>query len=146
MAEYALTKDGSTIDRIVELDEQPPAFEFKPWQWLVVSRATASTASTNIDLEAGTVIITDAEPPAPGPRKTGSFIEFMALFTPSEQLAIKAASQQDAALGLWYDKALGRPQVDLEAAEMSEGLDALVAAQLIGAARKTAILEADFDA
>jgi hypothetical protein len=146
MAEFALTKDGSTIDRILEADEKPPKFQLKPWHWLDVIRETGEVASTEIDLEAGEVTITETEPAAPPPRKVGTFIEFMEIFTPAEQLTIKAASQQSPALGLWYDKAIGRTEVDLTTAEMSDGLDALVSAGLINAARKTEILDWDFDA
>lgn len=147
MSEFALIRDGETVSEFRE-HEAPPVYEqeAKPWVWLPVSRVTGTPAGTIVDIEAGTVTVTTEPPSAPAPRKVGSFIEFMDLFTGPEQLAIKAASIQSAELGLWYDRALGRKSVDLETVEMSDGLDALVAANLISAARKAEILGWDFDA
>lgn len=146
MAEFALTKDGSTIDRILEANEKPPMFQLKPWHWLDVVRETGDVASTEIDLEAGEVTITETEPAAPPPRKVGSFIEFMNIFPPTVQLAIKTACLSDPVMALWYDKALGRKEVELEAQEMSDGLDYLVSQNLINTDFKAEILDWDFDA
>lgn len=146
MPEYALTKDGTTIDRIIVASVRPAAFALKPWLWLEVTRLTAETASTVIDTVASTVTITELGPEATPPRKIGSFIEFMNIFPATLQLEIKTACLTDPVMALWYDKALGRKEVNLEAQEMSDGLDYLVGEGLITALYKTEILDWDFNA
>lgn len=86
--------------------------------------------------------------PTKAPRREGEFREFLSAFTTAEQIAIKTASMNPAnvALALWYDKALGGATMALDHSETTGGLDALVAAGLITAARKTEILATDFDA
>lgn len=84
--------------------------------------------------------------PVEPPRKIGDFAEFMGLFAASEQQAIATAAMQSWQIKLWYDQAVAENRLDLESAKVSDGMDVLVAASLITADRKTAILASDFDA
>ncbi|WP_038367823.1 hypothetical protein [Bosea sp. UNC402CLCol] len=69
-----------------------------------------------------------------------SFREFIRLFTKDEQLGIAQAAMTDAATKLWYDQAVGAEFIDLGDADLAAGLDALVSAKLITAARKVQVL------
>lgn len=72
----------------------------------------------------------------PPPRIT--FLEFLALFTPAEQLAI--ASSSDANLKIWLLKATGTGQIDLTDPITKQGLDYLISISLLTSGRETAIL------
>ncbi|MEO0385033.1 MAG: hypothetical protein AAF234_15920 [Pseudomonadota bacterium] len=80
------------------------------------------------------------------PRRTiGDFREFMDLFTPGEQLAIAAASQQSPQIKLWYDRAMGG-DVPLDHPDTIAGVGALVTANLITQEAHDAVLSADYNA
>lgn len=74
-----------------------------------------------------------------GPVKL-SFLEFMDLFTEAEQMAIAGAAMADVATKLWYDRAVGAQFIDLGDARLSAGLQALVKAKCITAARRERVL------
>jgi len=70
-----------------------------------------------------------------------SFLEFMDLFTNEEQLALAGAAMTDAPTKLWYDRAVGAQFIALDDERLAEGLDAMVLADIIPAARKTRVLQ-----
>jgi hypothetical protein len=81
-------------------------------------------------------------PPVPvPPKRQFSFLEFMDLFTDSEQLALAGAAMTDAATKLWYDRAVGAQFISLDDARLTAGLDAMVAAELLTAPRRDRVLQ-----
>lgn len=80
------------------------------------------------------------------PRREGEFREFMELFTDDEQLGVISATQTDANIKRWYDKAMGGATFSLDHLQTDYGLTALVSVGLLTASRKAEILGADFDA
>ena len=87
----------------------------------------------------GNPVLTDP-PPAPPPRFTS--LEFLDLFTEAEQLAVAAAAMTRAPVKLWYDRTLAASFVTLADPRTEAGLNALVTAELLTAARKAAIVQA----
>ena len=83
--------------------------------------------------------------PGKGPRKTGTFREFMALFDDVEVQGIIAATQSSVDIKLWYDQALAG-DVWLGYAKVAGGLAALVSINLLTTERVEEILATDFDA
>lgn len=79
-------------------------------------------------------------PPAPPPRFTS--LEFLDLFTEAEQLTIATAAMANAQVKLWYDRTLAAMFITLADPRIEAGLNALVAASLLTAARKAAIVKA----
>jgi uncharacterized MnhB-related membrane protein len=90
-------------------------------------------------------VIEDWVAPTPEPRTTGTFREFMELFTEAEQTAIIGLTQTNVAIKLWYDQALAG-DVWLGHAKVEAGLSALVTATVITEARKDEIIGSDYDA
>ncbi|WP_162651543.1 hypothetical protein [Lentilitoribacter sp. Alg239-R112] len=78
-------------------------------------------------------------------RDTGTFREFMELFTDAEKSAIIELTQTSVDIKLWYDQALAG-DVFLGHAKVDAGLSALVSLTIITAERKAAIIASDFDA
>lgn len=74
--------------------------------------------------------------------KTARFssLEFLERFTETEQLAVVSATMANAKVKLWYDKLLAAEYVDLTDPRTEAGIDALVAAELIAAERKAALM------
>lgn len=88
--------------------------------------------------------ITRREAPAPSPVEASrrvSFLEFMDLFSPAEQRALKAASMADIDVGLWYDRALGASFIDLDDARTIAGVGVMAALGLLTNARAEAVLD-----
>jgi hypothetical protein len=69
-----------------------------------------------------------------------TYLQFRALFTAAENQAIMIAAQSNHAVLDWLLQAVGASEVDLADPQLKAGLDALVVAGLITAARETAIL------
>lgn len=69
-----------------------------------------------------------------------TFLEFMDLFTGAEQLAIAGAAMTEAAIKLWYDRALGASYIAIDDARLAAGLQTLVDADLITSARRARVL------
>lgn len=67
-------------------------------------------------------------------------LDFLALFSPEEQLAVASATMTNAAIKLWYDKMLAAAYVTLADSRTEAGLTALAAAGLISAERKEQIM------
>jgi hypothetical protein len=78
--------------------------------------------------------------PAPPARRVIPPLEFLQRFTAAERTAIRAAAASNAELADWIDQARFAREIELDAATTIAGLDALVAAGLISAARKAAVL------
>jgi len=87
----------------------------------------------------------ESEPaPEPGPPQPKRFtsLEFLDLFTESEQLAVATAAMQSPQVKLWYDRTLAASFVTLADPRTEGGLTALVGAGLLTAERKAAIVAA----
>jgi len=69
-----------------------------------------------------------------------SYLQFRSLFTPAENQAIMTAALSNHAVLDWLLQAAGAVTIDMSNALVTNGLDGLVAAGLITADRKTAIL------
>lgn len=67
-------------------------------------------------------------------------LEFIERFTDEEQLNVVEATLSNTAIKLWYDKSLAAGYIDLNDPRVTAGLNALVVAGLITAARKDEIL------
>jgi len=83
-----------------------------------------------------------ADPLPPAPPKQFTSLEFLDLFTESEQLAVATAAMQSAQVKLWYDRTLAASFVTLADPRTEAGLTALVGAGLLAAERKAAIVAA----
>ncbi len=79
--------------------------------------------------------------PGPEPARTLSFLQFMDLFTPDEQIAIAGAAMTDVSTKLWYDRAVGARFIDLSDERLTAGLQALFDDGLIDIARRDRVLE-----
>ena len=90
----------------------------------------------------GKPVLTDPPPAPPAPPPQFTSLEFLDLFTESEQLAVAAAAMTRAPVKLWYDRTLAASFVTLAAPRTEAGLNALVTAELLTAARKAAIVQA----
>lgn len=84
----------------------------------------------------------EPEPIEPEPQYKSAFtpLEFLDRFTEQEQLAVVAATMQSAEVKLWYDKLLAASYVDLDDPRTAEGIDALIAAELIAPERRDEVL------
>ena len=69
-------------------------------------------------------------------------LDFLNLFTEAEQLAVVQAGLANAAVKLWYDKALAATYITLDDPRVEAGLTALTAAGLLSEERKLAVLAA----
>lgn len=78
----------------------------------------------------------------PAPPKQFTSLEYLDLFTSAEQLAVASAAMNNATVKLWYDRMLAASFITLADPRTEAGLDALVSAGLLTAARKTAIVGA----
>lgn len=67
-----------------------------------------------------------------------SFLQFLALFTPAEQLAVAGSS--DPRVGLFMDEATGATAIDLTDARVIAGVNFLASLNLIAASRVATIL------
>ena len=80
--------------------------------------------------------------PAPTVYRDMTSLEFLELFTPAEQVAVVSATMTSPVVKLWYDKMLAAMNITLSDPRTEAGLDALVAAGLLTAERKSEIVEA----
>lgn len=69
-------------------------------------------------------------------------LDFLDLFTEAEQLAVVQATLSNAAVKLWYDRALAATYITLDDPRVETGLQALVDAGLLTEQRKLAVLAA----
>lgn len=83
-----------------------------------------------------------ADPLPPAPQKQLTSLEFLDLFTESEQLAVATAAMQSAQVKLWYDRTLAAMFITLADPRTEAGLSSLVVAELLTEDRKAAIVEA----
>lgn len=80
--------------------------------------------------------------PAPTVYRDLTSLEFLELFTDAEQVAVVSATMTSPVVKLWYDKMLATMNITLSDPRTEAGLDALVAAGLLTAERKSEIVEA----
>lgn len=80
--------------------------------------------------------------PAPVVYRDLTSLEFLELFTDAEQVAVVSATMTSPVVKLWYDKMLAAMNITLSDPRTEAGLDALVAAGLLTAERKSEIVEA----
>ena len=80
--------------------------------------------------------------PAPAPPKQFTSLEYLDLFTESEQLAVVSATMAVPQVKLWYDKMLAAGFITSADPRTEGGLSALVGAGLLTEARKVEILAA----
>lgn len=82
--------------------------------------------------------------PPPPPKRVWALRDFHRLFTSAERIGISQRRTTTDATGLtlddWYRLLEAGPEVDLRHPDLTAGLDFLVSAGLLTAARKTAIL------
>lgn len=104
---------------------------YPPYWLMLVSDAEA--------IAAGVSVQTVPTPP-PAPKTQFTSLEFLDRFTEPEQLAVVTATLASPAVKLWYDKMLAASFVDLEDPRTPAGIDALIAAGLIDASRRDALL------
>ncbi len=78
--------------------------------------------------------------PAPSARRIIPPLEFLQRFTAAERTAIRAAAAASPDLADWIDQARFAREIELDAPTTAAGLDALVAAGLLTAERKAAVL------
>jgi hypothetical protein len=135
---YVRVENGVVVD-LLQSDE--------PVVWGDDAYAALWTATPDRDdVQIGWVVDGQSFAPPPavetvGMRPALSFLQFMDLFTEDEQLAIKRAAMADAALGLWYDRALGAQFIDLSDKRLIDGMQALVDGKMLTAIRRNRILK-----
>ena len=83
-----------------------------------------------------------ADPPPPAPPKQFTSLEFLDLFTETEQIAVATAAMQSAQVKLWYDRTLAAMFITLADPRTEAGLAALVTAGLLTTERKAEIVGA----
>ena len=83
-----------------------------------------------------------ADPATPPPPKQFTSLEYLDLFTESEQLAVVSATMAVPQVKLWYDRMLAASFVSLSDPRTSAGLQALVSAGLLTQVRRAAIVAA----
>lgn len=89
----------------------------------------------------GAWVVENAQVPEMPPKQFSS-LEFLDLFTGSEQLAVATAAMQSAQVKLWYDRTLAAMFITLADPRTAAGLDALVAMGLLTATRRDEIIGA----
>lgn len=127
MADYRLTPDGSQIIRTIDgavIPTDPANSDFAVYtDWLAAGNAP------------------DPVPASPPPPSVIPVAQFWARFTPTEQAAIQTASTSNPSIAQAMTFALLVGQVNLLAGPIvTAWMAALVAASVITAARRTAIL------
>ena len=136
--------EQTLIDLVIKWDERAEELPFtaSPTDSDEYGRVLFSAAVAG---EFGPVAEYVAPPePAPEPPQPKRFtsLEFLDLFTESEQLAVATAAMQSAQVKLWYDRTLAASFVTLADPRTEAGLTALVGAGLLTAERRDAILKA----
>lgn len=127
------------VDDVVwELTDIDPADRFHPSMEWVKADATVEVGWAR---EKDGRLKAPAQEQAPATSSRLSFLEFMDLFTEAEQLAIAGAAMTDVATKLWYDRAAGAQFIDLGDERLAAGLQKMVDAKLLTAARRTRVLK-----
>lgn len=118
---YSLETNGIHV-RYQEFDEPPPILAPEKGMVWVESPPPAPV------------------PPEPQYKSQFTSLEYLDRFTEAEQLAVVTATLANAQVKLWYDKMLAASYIDLADPRTIGGIDALIAAGLIDASRRDAIL------
>jgi hypothetical protein len=88
-------------------------------------------------------VIDDTPTPPPSfNHRQKTWLEFMDLFTPEEQITLAGAAMTTPELKLWYDRAMGATYIDLDHERTIAGMQALVDANLIIEVRRNQVLAA----
>lgn len=154
MTEYALTKDGSTVDQTRHFKDAETPLDFSghptkgDWKWLSVTRLQPEDGQAEgwtLNMGASSASYRP-EYVAPQPRRVGTVAEFRALFLPASLAALEAKVLTDTNIRGFYFQALASDSVDLDSPDVAAGLAYSVSIAVMTEAEKTAILGADFDA
>lgn len=138
MARYALIDSRGNVQNVVEWDGQSA--------WSAPSDLTAIVDDNNLVGPGWSYASGRFSPPpstAPPPMVADpelTYLQFRALFTAAENQAIMTAAQSNHAVLDWLLQAAGAGAINLADPQVKAGLDALVAAGLITAARESAIV------
>ena len=108
---------------------------------LVVIDGNSSFLASTLDA-AALALVEPADPLPPPPPKQFTSLEYLDLFTESEQLAVVSATMAVPQVKLWYDKMLAAGFITTADPRTEGGLAALVGAGLLTEARKLEILGA----
>jgi hypothetical protein len=81
--------------------------------------------------------------PGPAPERGYTFLEFMELFTPDEQMALAGAAMQDVQAKLWYDKAMGATSIFMSDQRTIDGVNAMAAKGLFSQERADKVLKGE---
>lgn len=98
-------------------------------------------AISGFDVVNEVVIAIEPTPAAPLSKTKFTSLEWLDRFTQQEQLAVVAASMTSSQVKLVYDRMLAASYVDINDPRTEAGIDALIAANLIAANRKAALLQ-----
>ncbi|HEY1944128.1 MAG TPA: hypothetical protein VGH40_18600 [Roseiarcus sp.] len=133
MAQYALIEAG-VVANLVEWDGATP---YEPPNGATLSPVSSLPPGVAIGWAQGAGGAWIAPPASPAPALL-TFLQFMALFTPTEQAAIVTSS--DTQVKLFVIMASGAGTLDLTNAEVIAGVDYLASSGVITAAEATRIL------
>lgn len=109
-----------------------------------------SATRTVVDLSSGEVSVVTmgeseiAQLPVEGERPNPRFVplDFLDLFTESEQLAVAQAAMVNSQVKLWYDRMLAATYITIDDPRTVAGIQALVIAGLITQSRADAVVAA----
>lgn len=110
------------------------AFESDGSQDHLIAEALVQMTAQEIDEHLAQVV-------APPPKTQFTSLEFLDRFSEAEQLAVVTATMTNPVIKLWYDRLLAASFIDLVDPRTEEGIDALIAADLIATERKQQLLE-----
>ena len=109
----------------------------EPLEWVECSTTPGVAPGWLYD---GALFTAPAAPPPPAPTTQISPLQFIARFTPAETAAISAAALGNAAMLMWLVQASAASFIDLADPRTKAGLDSMVGAGLLTAAREAEIL------
>ncbi len=125
------------IHDIVEVGAEFPVAREMKW---VDAPDTVDSATHEFNGKAFDLKLILVTPPVQAFVATLAPLDFLERFTLTEQLAITTAAMQSPMVRLWYDKMIAARSIDVADARVIAGLDALIAAGLLSASRKSVLL------
>lgn len=139
MNRYALVRGGS-VENVILWDRDGDAWPI-PADAFVVACGEAVGPGWAY---AARKFTSEAIPTPPRLEKTEfSVREFRARFTQAEQLAVRAASLEDMAVGLVYDDFNAADYIDVNDPDTAAGIDLYIQKGLLDASRREALLAAE---
>lgn len=136
MARYARI-ENDVVAEIIELPDGTKLADALHPDIVVNIRPAGDNVYPGFVLTSG-LFVPPAPPPPPEPKRQLSFIEFLDLFTESEQLA--AAASNDPQVRRLLLRAAGASSLSLDDTRTLNGLESLVSQGLLTAERKSQIL------